>query len=140
MLEERERKRIEERLLREREAVLQAIGQFEERDQELRERAGELSAYRMHLADVGSEAHEEEKEQALAGMESRRLYEIDDALRRMYREPERFGVCDRCGGDIEAERLEVVPETTLCARDARESEGDPARLGNAREADPRART
>jgi RNA polymerase-binding transcription factor DksA len=138
MMEERDRQRIETRLRREREAVLEAIGQFEERDAELRDRAGEISAYRTHPADLGTEAHEEEKEQMLASMEGRRLYAIDDALRRLYAEPERFGVCERCGREIEAERLDVIPETTLCAADARAGDAEAERLGNAREASPEA--
>ena len=45
----------------------------------------------------------------------RYLYETDDALRRLYKDPEAFGVCQRCGKEIEMERLDVVPQTTLCA-------------------------
>jgi DnaK suppressor protein len=140
MLEERDRKRIEERLLRERALALEAIGQFDARQGELRDQTGELSGYRMHPADVGTEAHEEEKDQLLASMEGRRLYAVDDALRRLYAEPDRFGICERCGRDIGVERLDVVPETTLCADHARENDAEAAAEGNAREADGHARS
>ena len=76
---------------------------------------GELSAYRFHMADVGTEAMEREKEFLLASKEGERLYRIDEALRRLYAEPEEFGRCSRCGSWISMERLVVVPETTLCA-------------------------
>ena len=66
----------------------------------------------------------------LASQEGRRLYEIDDALRRLYREPERFGVCAVCGKEIEPERLDVNPATPVCAPAARAGEAEAA-------ADPR---
>ena len=47
--------------------------------------------------------------------EGERLYRIDEALRRLYADPEAFGVCARCGKPIGMARLDVVPETTLCA-------------------------
>lgn len=44
----------------------------------------------------------------------RALREIEAALRRLQEEPDRFGVCDRCGDPISMERLEVVPHTRIC--------------------------
>jgi RNA polymerase-binding transcription factor DksA len=130
MLSEEQRKTVEQRLLRERELALDSIGRHDAQTDELRERAGELSVYRLHPADVGSEAHEQEKDFLLASVEGRRLYAIDEALGRLYREPERFGQCSVCGRDIEPERLEVVPETALCSMHARAN-------GAAADANPR---
>ncbi len=123
MLTADELKRVEALLLREREAALEALGHFEEGTQDLRERAGELSLYRSHPADIGTESMEKEKEFLLASNEGRRLYQIDEALRRLYKDPEGFGTCARCGQPITFERLEVVPETRYCARCQRELEG-----------------
>jgi RNA polymerase-binding transcription factor DksA len=129
MLNEERRRTVEERLLREREQALAAIGRHEAQTEDLRDRAGELSLYRLHPADVGTEAHEQEKDFLLASVEGRRLYEIDDALSRLYKEPEQFGRCSVCGRDIEWARMDVLPETTLCAEHARTaaagSEADP---------------
>ena len=122
MLADHERSRIEHRLLREREQALDAIEHFDERNEELRTRAGELSLYRLHPADVGSESQEQEQDFLLASVEGRRLYQIDEALSRLYKSPETFGVCTVCGRDIGVERLEVIPETTLCADHAREAD------------------
>jgi len=119
MLADHERSRIEHTLLREREQVLDAIEHFDERKEELRDRAGELSLYRFHPADVGTESQDQEQDFLLASVEGRRLYQIDEALSRLYKSPETFGVCSVCGRDIGVERLEVIPETTLCADDAR---------------------
>lgn len=122
MLSEAIRGRIEKRLLQEREGALEAISHFDADEHDLNSRLGETTVYRFHLADIGSEEHEREKQFLMASMEGRRLYAIDDALRRLYREPETFGVCERCGQDIDEARLELVPQTTLCAEDQERAE------------------
>jgi RNA polymerase-binding transcription factor DksA len=136
MLTDGEREQIEKLLRRERAQVLDAIGHFEDTDQDLAERAGEISLYRTHPADIGSEAQEKEKDFLLASIEGRRLYQIDDALRRLIDDPAGFGKCERCGRDIGFARLEVIPETTLCAEDAQLLESaDPEGAPRPREAD-----
>lgn len=117
MLTQEQRDVIERLLRREREEALEALGHFEERSQDLRERSGELSLYRLHLADIGTEAQEQEKDFLLASQEGRRLYEIDEALRRLFKEPETFGTCERCGKEVGFERLEVIPHARLCKED-----------------------
>jgi DnaK suppressor protein len=125
MLTEDERNQIERILLREREQAVALLDSFESQKQSLEERAGELSLYRFHMADIGTEAMEQEKEFLLASREGRRLYEIDEALRRLYRDPERFGRCEGCDGEIRFARLEVVPATRLCVDCQSEVEGEP---------------
>ncbi|HEX9938296.1 MAG TPA: TraR/DksA C4-type zinc finger protein [Longimicrobium sp.] len=117
-MNEQERSRIEELLLRERKQILDNIEHFDERLQDLRDRAGELSLYRFHPADVGTESHEQEQDFMLTSVEGRRLYQIDEALQRLYKTPDDFGKCEVCGRDIGFERLEVIPETNLCAEHA----------------------
>jgi len=136
-MNEQERGRIEQLLLRERNQILDNIEAFDERMQDLRDRAGELSLYRFHPADVGSESQEQEQDFLLTSVEGRRLYQIDEALQRLYKTPEEFGKCSVCGRQIEMERLEVIPETTLCAEHALQadqgSDADPreaARTGD----------
>ena len=87
-----------------------------------REESGELSHFRFHMADIGTEAMEREKQFLLASQEGERLYRIDEALRRLYGDPEGFGTCAHCGRPIGMERLDVVPETTLCSDCQRASE------------------
>lgn len=117
-MNEQERGRIEELLLRERKHILDNIEHFDERLQDLRDRAGELSLYRFHPADVGTESHEQEQDFMLTSVEGRRLYQIDEALQRLYKTPDDFGKCEVCGRDVGMERLEVIPETNLCAEHA----------------------
>jgi len=47
---------------------------------------------------------------------SRQLQEVEQGLRRLREEPDRFGLCVRCEQAVSAARLEVLPFTTLCAR------------------------
>lgn len=72
----------------------------------------ELSSYDNHPADLGSELFERSKDLALRDNATLQLQKIEDALDSM-REGT-YGRCRRCGQDISWERLEAVPETTLC--------------------------
>jgi RNA polymerase-binding transcription factor DksA len=75
---------------------------------------GDLTSYPLHLADQGTDAQEQEKSLMLLGKEGARLTVIDTALRRIYKEPEHYGQCERCGREIPFERLDVVPWVTHC--------------------------
>jgi RNA polymerase-binding transcription factor DksA len=124
MLTREERDVIETRLREEREDALRAVTAFDaERSQSLQEESGEMSVYRFHMADLGTEAMEREKQFLLASNEGERLYRIDEALRRLYAAPDAFGRCERCGEPISFERLQLVPEAQLCARCQGELEG-----------------
>jgi DnaK suppressor protein len=118
-----ERQRLENRLLTERERVLKALATFDDRIKSTpQEEAGELSTYPFHAADDGTNTMEQEKEYLLASKEGRLLYSIDDALRTIYKEPERYGRCDNCERTIRYERLEIVPWTRLCVDCQRDEE------------------
>ena len=76
----------------------------------------------LHFADEGTDTMEQEKEFLLASKEGRLVYWIDDALRTLYKEPERFGVCAECGSPIGFERLDIVPWARLCVNCQRAEE------------------
>ncbi len=110
-----------------RERAVEGLREFDDtRELSLEDATGELTLYRFHPADIGTESMEREKQFLLASVEGRRLYEIDEALRRLYRDPDGFGSCERCGRPIGFERLEVIPQTTLCADCQRTIEEDQA--------------
>jgi len=110
-----QRAHLERRLLEERERTLRALSQFEEVAR-LAQRAedGDITIYPLHIADEGTDTMEREKDFLLASKEGRRLVWIDAALRRIYREPEKYGLCDECGDEIAFERLDIVPWAKLC--------------------------
>ncbi|MFW5947565.1 MAG: TraR/DksA family transcriptional regulator [Gemmatimonadota bacterium] len=110
-----ERERIEQRLLEERRKRIEVLAEIDERFRERLEMGDdELTKYPLHIADEGTDTMYREKELLLAHTEGEQLLEIDDALRRMYREPDAFGVCESCGSEIRMERLELVPWARLC--------------------------
>ncbi|MCL7971195.1 MAG: TraR/DksA family transcriptional regulator [marine benthic group bacterium] len=106
---------IEKRLLQLRERALKDLGHYDESfSNSMQASDGDLSAYSFHMADQGTDAMEREKAFLFASKEGRYLYHLDEALRRLYRTPERFGVCEDCGDKISFERLDALPHTVLC--------------------------
>ena len=116
------RKKVEERLLAERASAMDTLGALDDRTRDQTGDDGELSNYPQHLADEGTDTMEQEKSYLLASAEGRRLYQIDEALRRLYKQPDDFGACAVCGREIEAERLDLLPWTTTCAEHAEQDE------------------
>ena len=115
MLTEEQREHIEKRLQQERARALRSLGLFDEMTKANRE-AGDsaLSAYTDHMADQGTEAMEREKAALFATKEGRYLYRIEEALRRLYDDPESFGTCHRCGQPVAFERLDALPHARYC--------------------------
>ena len=85
------RKKVEERLLAERASAMDTLGALDDRTRDQTGDDGELSNYPQHLADEGTDTMEQEKSYLLASAEGRRLYQIDEALRRLYKQPDDFG-------------------------------------------------
>lgn len=121
-----ELERIEERLLEEREERVEILAEIDDRFKErLEGDDGDLTKYPLHMADEGTDTHEKEKELLLAHQEGEQLLEIDESLRRLYKEPDTFGICENCGSEIGVERLEMVPWAKLCIECKRDAERAP---------------
>ncbi len=71
-------------------------------------------------ADVASDIYERSKIISLIQSLESKLRSLDNALAAAERGT--YGICEMCGAEIPAERLEVVPETTLCVRCASKME------------------
>lgn len=67
-----------------------------------------------------SEIFEREKNASLIAVLERKIQDIDSALRSI--EKGLYGICDRCSQPIEAGRLEVKPDATLCVKCQQEVE------------------
>ena len=78
------------------------------------EEAGDLSLMPTHPADLGTDTMDEELDASNATRASRELAEIDAALERLYKTPERFGVCEDTGREIPFERLDLIPWARKC--------------------------
>jgi len=112
----KDHKHFEDRLLAERARLVKELGYLEANvlKQNQRDSSGDLSGYSFHMADLGTDAMEREKAFLFASAEGRALYDLDEALRRLYNG--NYGVCESCGQPIARERLEVVPHARLCVR------------------------
>jgi DnaK suppressor protein len=127
-----ERRHIEQRLMQERERAQVSLDRYQELTRTSTEDDGDLTQYKQHLADEGTDTMEQEKAMLLLQNESEMASQIDEALQRLYKEPEKFGVCDSCGRDIQLERLDLVPWARTCAECQRAEEsgaGDAAAAG-----------
>lgn len=121
---------LEERLLEERERALKDLQEAEDEESEgQRESAGELSRSPYHMADAASDTQEAEKDFAVVNRETEKLTLIDEALELLRTDPEAYRTCQECGSTIEAERLDVVPWTRLCASCAQEREAGGGPVG-----------
>ena len=101
-----QRDHLAQRLLQERAYVLRALGRRLTPDVD---HAGTPNRVPDHMADIGSEAMAEALEATLASRETFTLGEIDEALRRLYRHPERFGLDEVTGEPIAFARLDIIP-------------------------------
>jgi DnaK suppressor protein len=73
---------------------------------------GENLGYGNHMADDASEAYEQAKDLALRQNSKQLLSQVRDALDRF--EQGTYGLCERCGTEIDPARLEALPYVTLC--------------------------
>lgn len=118
---------LQKRLLRERERALRSLGQFDElAKQSAEQNDSDSYSYSDHMADLGTDAMEREKMLLFASKEGRYLYRVEEALRRLYKEPERFGICHNCGELIDYERLDALPHARYCIGCKLKEEADAA--------------
>jgi DnaK suppressor protein len=68
--------------------------------------------YGNHMADDATEAFEQAKELALHQNAKQLLAQVTDALERF--EQGTYGLCERCGAEIDPARLKALPYATLC--------------------------
>ena len=78
------------------------------------EASGDLSSMPIHMADVGTDAFEQEFTLSLMEHEGDALEQIEAALVRI--EDGLYGVCIECEGRIPKTRLEVLPHTPYCVK------------------------
>jgi DnaK suppressor protein len=115
-LSDAQRRHLERRLQEER-ARLQrdldrSLAVQEQEDEQ--DRAGDLTRYPFHPADLGTDTMDAELEGSNETRMSGELAEIDAALDRLYRTPERFGICEETGRPIPFERLDIFPWARTC--------------------------
>ena len=114
-MNKKQRTHLEKRLIEERDRVMKELGHYGESfSSTLQASNGDLSSYSFHMADQGTDAMEREKQFLMASKEGRYLWHVNQALRRLYAEPNTFGKCHTCQRNINLERLDALPHARLC--------------------------
>jgi DnaK suppressor protein len=83
--------------------------------------AGDLSTLPMHLADLGTDSHEQDISLGLMENESDEIQEIQEAFERI--KDGSFGLCENCRKKIPKERLRAIPYARLCVSCKKKEEG-----------------
>ena len=111
-----QRTHLEHRLRDERARAVQLLNGIatEQGAESQQEEAGDLSLMPTHLADLGTDTMNQELDESNATRASRELSDIDAALERLYKTPEKFGLCEESGREIPFERLVVIPWARTC--------------------------
>ena len=106
----RQRKHIEKRLQEERARALELLNRIvaDRSSESEQDAAGDLTLMPFHQADLGTDAMDQELDESNATRISQELTEIDAALERLYKSPEKFGF-DEDGREIPFERLDIIP-------------------------------
>jgi len=81
---------------------------------------GGLSSMPIHMADIGSDAYEQEFTLSLMANEEGTLEMVEEALERI--RSKTYGFCEECEGVISKKRLEAIPFASLCIRCAEKME------------------
>ncbi|MFM7075400.1 MAG: TraR/DksA family transcriptional regulator [Planctomycetaceae bacterium] len=82
---------------------------------------GDLSSMPIHMADIGSDAYEQEFTLSLMASEEGTLEQVEEALGRI--RARTYGICEECEGVISKKRLEAIPFASMCIRCAEKMEG-----------------
>ena len=111
-----QQRHIERRLRDERERAIQILNEIvaDRSSESQQDEAGDLTLMPFHPADLGTDTMDEELDASNATRVSRELTEIDAALDRLYKHPEKFGVCEDTGEEIPFKRLDIIPWARTC--------------------------
>ena len=100
--------RLRKKLEVERSELLEAISHYQVMVRQKKPGLGN------HMADDGTEAFDQAASLALHRNEKWLLEQVERALARM--DKGTYGICERCGEEIDFARLKAIPHATLCIR------------------------
>ncbi|HQU09826.1 MAG TPA: transcriptional regulator, partial [Opitutales bacterium] len=92
-----------------------------------KEDSGDLSSYGQHMADAATDAFDRDFALSLLSNEQDALYEIDEAIQRIY--DGSYGQCEITGEGINQDRLDAVPFTRYSLKGQQEYERTHRRAG-----------
>ena len=112
-LTDEQRNTLEKKLVEERQRVAERAGRLDD-DIAQADEDGDITLYPVHLADEGTDTMEQETDLLMRSRDGQHMALIDNALRKIYKEPERYGICENCGREIPYERLGLCPWDRFC--------------------------
>jgi len=117
-LTDKQRTHLEQRLHDEHARALHLLNRIiaEHASESGQEAAGDITLMPLHQADLGTDTMNQELDEANATRVSQELAEIDAALERLKKTPEKFGICEDTGKDIPFERLDIIPWARTCEK------------------------
>ncbi len=105
--------KVERLLQKRREELKKSLKNFQVNGREnLRESTGELSLLDNHPADLNEETPSRSVDLGLQDSLNREMEEVKRALEKI--RDHSYGFCDVCGREIKKQRLEALPQATLC--------------------------
>ena len=110
----RDLQRFKKLIEEERERVLQRLGMIEEEIQGINSRDTGNQSYSNHMADIGSDAMEQEQAFLHASQGTDYLIALEEALRRV--DKGTYGVCEECEEKIPPRRLEAFLAAPTCVK------------------------
>jgi RNA polymerase-binding transcription factor len=113
-MNKRDLQRFKKLIEDERQHVLQRLGMIEEEIQGLAQNQSGKQSYSNHMADVGSEAMEQEQAFLHASHGTDYLMALEEALRRI--EKGTYGICEECSEKIPPRRLEAFLAARMCVK------------------------
>ncbi len=112
-MNKKELARFKKLIKAEKQKVLQELGQIgDEIDSFSKAKGGGNQSYSNHMADIGTDAMDQEQTFLHASQGSDYLNKLDRAIKRT--ELGTYGVCEQCEGKIPTKRLEAYLAASLC--------------------------
>ena len=111
-MNKRDLQRFEKLIKMEKQNVLQKLGMLEEEISGLMSGGSGKHSYSNHMADIGTDAMEQEQAFMHASQGTDYLLALEAALKRI--EKGLYGVCEECNGKIPPKRLEAYLAARLC--------------------------
>lgn len=111
-MNKRDLQRFKKLVEREKQIVLAKLGMIEEEIEGLRAGGAGNQSYSNHMADIGTDAMEQEQTFLHASQGTDYLVALEGALKRI--EKGIYGTCETCGEKIPNRRLEAFLAARLC--------------------------
>lgn len=112
----KEMKTFQQVLMKEKERLFRDLNTRENNSlgKSFKDISGEVSSYKIHMADLASDNAEEDTSLDLLSSEEKLLKQIQNALKRIREKT--YGECLKCGKNLSIKRLKAVPYAELCRK------------------------